>query len=66
VVPAGFRALTAAASLGVRVKKSLSNRDVERIALNANLSTEQVRAALAMRNDVSRNCTPASRTAPSS
>lgn len=52
MVPAGFRALTAAASLGVRVKKSLSNRDVERIALNANLSTEQVRAALAMRNDV--------------
>lgn len=34
------------------MKKSLSNRDVERIALNANLSTEQVRAALAMRNDV--------------
>lgn len=37
---------------GVSVKKSISNRDVERIALNAKLTPEQVRAALAMRNDV--------------
>ncbi|GMA13859.1 hypothetical protein GCM10025871_01900 [Deinococcus metallilatus] len=34
------------------MKKSISNRDVERIAKHAGLSSEQVRAALAMRGDV--------------
>ncbi len=40
------------APAGASLKKSISNRDVERIAHHAGLTTEQVRAALAMRGDM--------------